>query len=413
MLSEAESAEFQDRSATRVPIWVRRTIIFALLAWVGVRWAEDWFGQLSDFLFTLFLAWLLAITFEPVVGYLSRKGMRRGAGTGLTMLALLLGTVAFFAMFGSLLVTQLVQLVQAVPDYITSTISWVNETFNTKIDPTTIQQQFTLNTGKVAEVAANLGLGILGILTSTIGKVFGAFTLLLFTFYFSAEAPKFQRTVASWFPPQQQRWVITVWQTTQAKAGGYVVSRFVLAMLSFVCTSAFLFALDIPYWLPIGLWVGLVSQFIPTIGTYLAGALPVLIAMTTTTMFRGLLVLGFIILYQQIENYLFSPRISAKAMAVHPAVSFGAVIAGGVLAGPMGALIAIPVAAVIQALFETYGRRYELIPELAAAHPHHLATLEVPAAVAPIPVTPKLPEPIRPNSARSDSGDSENTSAER
>ena len=134
-------------------------------------------------------------------------------------------------------------------------------------------------------------------------------------------------------------------------------------MKSAFSTSVFLLIIDVPYWLPLGIWTGVVSQFIPTLGTYLGGALPALLGFSSSTL-DGVLVVIFVIVYQQVENYLLSPRVSNRTMDIHPAVAFGAVIVGGALAGALGALIAIPIVASIQAIIETYGRRYELIPEM-------------------------------------------------
>ncbi len=75
----------------------------------------------------------------------------------------------------------------------------------------------------------------------------------------------------------------------------------------------------------------------------------------------GLWVLGFVVAYQQIENYLFAPRITARTMSLHPAVAFATVIAGAALFGAVGALLALPAAAVIQALGSTYIARHEVI----------------------------------------------------
>jgi predicted PurR-regulated permease PerM len=74
----------------------------------------------------------------------------------------------------------------------------------------------------------------------------------------------------------------------------------------------------------------------------------------------GVWVLGFVIVYQQIENYLLHPRITARTVDVHPAVAFGSVIAGAALLGAVGALIAIPAAATLQGFVGTYVRRYEV-----------------------------------------------------
>jgi predicted PurR-regulated permease PerM len=117
--------------------------------------------------------------------------------------------------------------------------------------------------------------------------------------------------------------------------------------------------------------VGLVSQFIPTVGTYLAGALPVLIALLVDPV-SAVWVLLWIVVYQQFENMMLSPRITARTMALHPAVAFGAVIAGGAIMGPIGSLLALPAAASIQALVSLYLHRYDVIasPLTATAAPH-------------------------------------------
>jgi predicted PurR-regulated permease PerM len=107
----------------------------------------------------------------------------------------------------------------------------------------------------------------------------------------------------------------------------------------------------------LAVWVGLVSQFIPTIGTYLAGALPMLIAFTVNPWY-ALWVLIFVLVYQQFENYVLQPKLTAKSVDIHPAVAFGSVIAGTALLGAVGALIAIPAVATLQAFLGAYVKRY-------------------------------------------------------
>ena len=98
----------------------------------------------------------------------------------------------------------------------------------------------------------------------------------------------------------------------------------------------------------------------PSVGTYLAGALPVVIALLSQPV-DALWVLAFIVAYQQLENMVLSPRITSRTMALHPAVAFGAVIAGGAIMGPIGALLALPAAASMQALISTYLHRYDVV----------------------------------------------------
>jgi predicted PurR-regulated permease PerM len=169
-----------------------------------------------------------------------------------------------------------------------------------------------------------------------------------------------RRTISSWFPARQQQVISTVWETSVEKAGGYVVSRLILGAVSAVGTGIFLMAIGVPYWLPLALWTGVVSQFVPTLGTYLAIALPAIIAAANQPI-DGLWVVLFGTAYQQVENYVLHPRITSKTVSIHPAVAFGSVIVGASLFGAIGALVSVPVVAVLQALVETYGRRYELV----------------------------------------------------
>ena len=118
--------------------------------------------------------------------------------------------------------------------------------------------------------------------------------------------------------------------------------------------------IGVPYAVALAMWVGIVSQFIPTVGTYLAGAFPLLIAFAEEP-FDAVLVLVAILVYQQVENYLLSPRITANTMDLHPAVAFGSAIIGASLLGGVGAILALPVAATIVAIVQVYGDHYELI----------------------------------------------------
>ena len=194
-------------------------------------------------------------------------------------------------------------------------------------------------------------------------SVLRALALTLLVFYMSAEGPQLRRTVASWFPPRHQAVIVTAWEISTETAGRYVVSKTVLAVLSTAFTGAFLWLLDVPFWLPLALWTGLVSQFVPTVGTYIAIAVPALVALAADPA-DGLWVVLFGTVYQQVENYGFSPRITSRTMSVHPAVGFSAAIAGAALFGPLGALFSVPVVATLVALAQTYGQRYELVDAL-------------------------------------------------
>lgn len=203
-------------------------------------------------------------------------------------------------------------------------------------------------------------MGAIGVAFSVL---FDALTVLVFAFYLAADGPRLRRTIASWLPPQRQKVLLTVWDISLAKTGGFVVSKLILASISAVAHAAFFWFIDLPYWLPMGIFAGVTSQLIPTIGTYIGVAVPVLIALLDKPISAVWIVL-FATVYQQIENYVLTPRVSRATMDIHPAVALGAVFAGLAIWGPIGALIGIPIAAAIIAVVATYGQRYELISEM-------------------------------------------------
>jgi predicted PurR-regulated permease PerM len=336
------------------------TVLALVIAFQLVEWA---FAKSKDFLFLLLLAWLLGIAITPVVEILTKRGMKRGLSTFVVLLGLVALIVAFIAAFGQLLGSQLASLITQFPALIQGFVGWINTSFNLQIDATSLEQSLNISNSQIANFAQDIAGGVFGVVSSIFGFIFNIFTLLLFAFYFAAEAPKIKRTIGSWLPSKQQVIFTTVWQVATDKTGGFVISRVILAALNSVFTSVFLLFLDVPYWLPLGLFTGLVSQFVPTVGTYIGGVIPAIVAVVNDPK-DGLFVVIFVLIYQQIENYLFTPRISSLTMDIHPAVAFASVIVFAGFFGAIGALIGVPIAAAIISIIQTYGKRYELIPEL-------------------------------------------------
>ena len=345
------------------PRFIQKSIITILTLVVALQLVQWAFSKSRDFLFLLLLAWLLGIAISPVVDILTKRGLKRGLSTFLVLLTLMGLIFAFIASFGQLLGSQLASLITQIPTLIEGFVEWLNTSFNLKLDATSIEQSLNISNSQIANFAQDIAGGIFGVVSSVLTFIFNIFTLLLFAFYFAADAPRIKRTIGSWLPTKQQVIFTTVWQVATDKTGGFVISRVILAALNSVFTSAFLLLMDVPYWLPLGLFTGLISQFVPTIGTYLGGVIPTIVAVVNDPK-DGLFVIIFISVYQQIENYLFAPRISSLTMDIHPAVAFASVIIFAGFFGAIGALIGIPIAAAIISIVQTYGKRYELIPEL-------------------------------------------------
>ena len=341
----------------QMPSWVPRAI-FLFMAGVAGLFTLRWLVvQLETFLVIVVVSLFLSFALEPAVNWLSRHGIRRGLATGIVMFGGFLAMIAFLVLLGQALFTQVSAFIEDLPNRVERMEVQINDRFGTEFDADELVER--IQSEDVQGLATDLGSRALVFGISAVGIIFNLFTIALFTFYMVADGPRFRRSVLSFLPSERQERVADGWEVAIQKTGGYIYSRGILALASAIATTALLEFLGVDYALALGLWTGLVSQFIPTIGTYLAGALPVLVALLDDPG-HALFILIFLLLYQQVENYLFAPKITARTMDLHPAIAFAMVMVGAALFGAVGALIALPAAAVIQAIGSTYLERHDV-----------------------------------------------------
>lgn len=342
----------------RMPRWLPRAMVSALLLVACFQLGTWAFHQLTGLLINVLIAFFLALAVEPAVSWMSAHGVRRGVATGVVFLGVIVAAAGFVTLLGSMLAGQIQNMVEDFPKYLDSVINWVNGTFHTELSRLEIQDSL-VHSDWLQKYVQNSATGVLDVSAQVLGGLFQLLTLLLFSFYFAADGPRLRRALCSVLPPAKQAEVLRAWEIAVDKTGGYLYSRGLMALISGVAHYILLQALGVPYAPALAVWVGLVSQFIPTIGTYLAGALPMLIAFTVDPWY-AVWVLIFVVVYQQFENYLLQPKLTARTVDIHPAVAFGSVIAGTALLGAVGALIAIPAVATSQAFLAAYVRHYDV-----------------------------------------------------
>ena len=122
-----------------------------------------------------------------------------------------------------------------------------------------------------------------------------------------------------------------------------------------------LVGMPLAYAIPLSLFEGFVAEFIPAIGTYIAAAVPIALTLVVQGLVPALILLVWVLIYQQAENYWLSPKISSDTMEINGGVAFGSALAGGAIAGPMGAFVALPVAALITSIIKNTGKTYEVV----------------------------------------------------
>lgn len=346
-----EGATPRWRLAVTVALGVAGGLVLASLV-------ESVVARLQPLLLALVISLFLSFAMEPAVQHLARRGVRRGLGTALVFLVAVLLAIGFVAAMAPLVTSQIRTLVREGPQLLDSLAEQAREL------PGGLGESVS---GWLEGARAGLprrlpGLagGLVGLGTTVLGGVLQGLTVLLVTFYLVAEGPRLRRVLVARLEPQLQLEVLAIWELAVAKTGGYVYSRVLTAVVSTAFHIVVFLLIGLDFATALGVYVGVVSSLIPVVGTYLAGALPVLIAVTESPTMAALVLLT-VVVYQQLENYLVVPRITKHTMALHPAVAIVSVLAGGALLGAVGALLALPAAAIATALVSAYGQRHELV----------------------------------------------------
>lgn len=344
----------------RVPGWVVRAIVIFWLGYIAVGLTTHLWHRLSGLALLLVISLFLALAIEPGVNRLARRGWRRGRATAAILFGVLATAAVFVGAIGTLVGTQIADLLQNSETYIVQTVDRVNDLFGTSLDPQEVVDSFNDPEGPVQKFIDAQQDNVVNLSLQALGALLQALSVLLFTYYLVADGPRLRRAICSRLRPDRQRQVLAAWELAITKTGGYLYSRALLALLSAFFHWIVFQAAGIQAPIPLALWVGLVSQFLPVVGTYIAGLLPVLITFLDSPG-RAVIVLGFIVVYQQVENYFFAPRITARTMELHPAVAFGAALAGFALLGGAGAILALPAAAMLQAVVGEWGERHDVV----------------------------------------------------
>lgn len=315
--------------------------------------------QTRSLLSMLFIALFFGIAMEPAVNHLHMKrGMRRGSATGLVFLL----SATFLILLTFVMIPGLVNVAGEISTSLQSAVPQINDQFGTDFPESKTDPAFAEAEENVKEWVQTHASDILGLATNTIGLIFQLFTIAMFAFYFAADAPQIRRAILRKFPPAQQQRLGWAWDTAIEQTGGYLYSRLLLMIINggLFFFVMLLVGVDWTIALPMSIFEGFVAEFIPAIGTYIGAAVPILLTWGIVGLASAVALLIWTLIYQQLENYFLSPKISARTMEINGGVAFGAAMAGGALGGPMLAFMSLPIAALITSFLKNFSRRYPL-----------------------------------------------------
>lgn len=351
-------APWSRRFLRNAALWLMLAIIGGIVL-AGI--ADSLLHRLAPFIQIIIFSLFLSFAIEPAVGYLARRGWRRGLATGLVFVLVVLGIAGLIALLIPAIITGTKDFLAALPDLVHN-LSRYLKPLGIQLDSAHIEEQVRKYGSKLLAGAGSLLGGVLHVASGIVGGVFQALTIALFTFYMVARGPQMRRAVLSRFNQERQRQILFIWERAIEQTGGYFYSRLLLAIVNGLLMYAVLRWRGVPFAAPLALFEGFTAEFIPIIGTYIAGAVPAIVALLYDP-FDAVIVIIWILLYQQIENYLLSPRLTARTMDLSAPLALAAALIGGLLGGILFAFLALPVAGVIQAAFRAYGRYYEVVED--------------------------------------------------
>lgn len=332
------------KSETRQEL-LNRAFLYILLISVSVLI----FLRVKSLIFDLFVAVVLAALAEPVVYRLSKKvGRKLAALISLSVILLVIGA-AFFSII-PIMVQEIYFLSSQIPAYFDNFIGWLNvEGFTVSIQATDLESQFdTLIKDYGSTVGSSVVFAGQGLLR-TLGHIF---IIFFFTYYLISEGDGWRVKLKESLPSNISTSIDQVWTIGVSKAGGFIVAKFILGVLASIVLSVAFLLVGLPSPIALGVSAGILSQLIPVVGTFLGGLVPFIasISLGTTSILSTILVL---LIYQIIENYFISPRVTKSTMEIHPAVAVFSTLFGAYTLGGVGAILALPVAATVQGVLGT------------------------------------------------------------
>jgi len=287
------------------------------------------------------IALFIAVSLDPAVRMLTRRGMRRGlAVLVIFLLAAGLTTVFLYSVIPAM-VHQFQALVHDFPGYVAN-LQGRSARFRELTD------RFHL-TGKVQDLLASLpgrlGGGLLGFTRRLFGALFSTLTVLVLTAYFMADLPRLRHGVLRLFPAAHRARFGRISDVMVDKVGSYMIGNLLISLAAGLAAFVVFTALSVPFAVPLAFVVAL-CDLIPMIGATLGAVAGVGAALLTTELWPTTVIVAlFFVGYQQLENYLIAPRILRHTVSLSAAAVLLAGLIGGTVLGLIGALMAIPVTA--------------------------------------------------------------------
>jgi predicted PurR-regulated permease PerM len=336
--------------------WTFRRVMWATLLLVFVASGFWLLYRFYQVIFIVFIAILMGTVIRPVINWLNKRGIHRVAGFISISILLLVLFIGFMLLLFPMVMDQGSTIVADVPGYYQNLRLWVANTGNSMIVglgdflPATLPNLAPIQqTGQQALASAEQAMAYV---TSGARFIFIILAVLLLAFHWTLDGPQ---TIQSWLlllPKDQRRGIGEMISAMETKVGSFLAGQGVLCLSIGIMALIAYLIIGLPNALILALIAG-VMEAVPMIGPFL-GAIPAALIALSISPSKMLWVILATVIIQQLENNLLVPRVMRKAVGVNPFVSLLAIFSFSTFFGIIGALVAIPLAAIIQILLDRF-----------------------------------------------------------
>jgi predicted PurR-regulated permease PerM len=336
--------------------WTFRRVMWATLVLVFVALGFWLLYRFNQVVFILFIAIVMGTVIRPVVTWLHRRGLPRIAGVILVYLVLLALLISFVLLLFPLIVEQGTTIAAAVPGYYQNLLEWMVNDPNqwivrlSEFLPATLPGLEPIQqTGQQMLASAGQAMGYVA---SAAKVIFIATAILLLAFHWTLDGPRTIRSLLLLLPKDQRESISELISAMETKVGSYIAGQGLLCLVIGILALVAYLLIGLPNAFVLALVAG-VLEAVPMIGPLL-GAIPAALVALSIAPIKLIWVIVATVIIQQLENSLLVPRVMHKAVGVNPFVSLLAIFALSSLFGIAGALMAIPIAAIIQILLDRF-----------------------------------------------------------
>jgi len=308
---------------------------FLYLAWHVITW--------------ILIALFLALALNPAVEFFERHGLRRGLASAVVFLLALAAFAGLASLLLPPLVEQVTDFIDAIPGFIDDVTAGRGPLGFLQDDYQIVDRvEEALETRGAGEVLGVTAAGI-AIAQGVITAVVGAVAIAFITFFMLLEGPRLVERFLGFVPAgARPRWE-RVGRDIYRTVGGYVTGNLLISLIAGIASAIVLFALGSEYAVALAVLVA-VLDLVPLAGATLAAIIVSTVGFIELGWVRGVTLIVFFVVYQQLENHVLQPVIYGRTVQLSPLIVLVAVLIGAELVGILGALAAIPVAGIVQSI---------------------------------------------------------------